>query len=152
MVRNICITGEEENVKTYYINDGNISNVADLCEKDDLINKSKETTNKLIQLIINSINSKKHSIRPFYIKYPNETLGSIFSLNLVATIDDERYLVHVEKNYPRPRAVDTLPLSLDRQNAEITEKYISRTRLITGSSEFEQFMIDDHSVPNDWKF
>lgn len=152
MVRNICITGEEENVKTYNINDGNISNVSYLCEKEDLINKSKETTNKLIQLIINSINSKKHSIRPFYIKYPNETLGSIFSLNLVATIDDERYLVHVEKNYPRPRAADTLPLSLDRQNAEITEKYISRTRLITGSSEFEQFMIDEHSVPNNWNF
>lgn len=152
MVRNICITGEEENVKTYYINNGNISNVADLCEEEDLINKSKETTNKLIQLILNSINSKKYSIRPFYIKYPDETLCSIFSLNLVAAIDDERYLVHIEKNYPRPGAGDTLPLSLDGQNAEITEKYISRTRLITGSSEFEQFMIDDHSVPNDWKF
>ena len=152
MVRNICITGEEENVKTYYINNGNISNVADLCKEEDLINKSKETTNKLILLILNSINSKKHSIRPFYIKYPNETLGSIFSLNLVVAIDDERYLVHIEKNYPRPGAVNTLPSSLNRQNVEITEKYISQTRMITGSSEFEQFMIDDYSVPNDWKF
>ena len=95
MVRNICITGEEENVKTYNIYNGNISNVSYLCEKEDLINKSKETTNKLIQLILNSINSKKYSIRPFYIKYPDETLASIFSLNLVATIDDERYLVHI---------------------------------------------------------
>lgn len=63
---------------------------------------AKKPQNKLIELIFNSINSNKHSIRPFYIKYPNETLCSIFSLNLVAAIDDERYLVHIEKNYPRP--------------------------------------------------
>ena len=88
----------------------------------------------------------------YYIKYPDETLTSIFSLNLIATIDDERYLVHIEKNYQRPGAVNTLPSSLNRQNAEITEKYISQTRLITGSSEFEQFMIDDHSVSNNWNF
>lgn len=66
--------------------------------------------------------------------------------------DDEHYLVHIEKNYPRPGAANTLSLSLNRQNAEITKKYIYQTRLITGYSEFEQFMIDDHSVPNDWKF
>ena len=152
MVRNICITGEEENVKTYYISNRNISNVADLCKEEDLINNSKETTNKLIQLIFNSINSKKHSIRPFYIKYPDETLCSIFSLNLVAAIDDERYLVHIESNYPRLGAVNTHLLPLNKQNMEIAKKYISQTRMITGSSEFEQFMIDDHSVPNDWKF
>ena len=64
-------------------------------------------------------------IMNYYIKYPDETLTSIFSLNLIATIDDERYLVHIESNYPRPGAVNTLPSSLNRQNAEITEKYIS---------------------------
>ena len=64
-------------------------------------------------------------IMNYYIKYPDETLGSIFSLNLVSSIDDERYLVHIESNYPRPGAGNTLPSSLNRQNAEITEKYIS---------------------------
>ena len=88
----------------------------------------------------------------YYIKYPDETLASIFSLNLVATIDDERYLVHIESNYPRPSAVNTHLLPLNKQNMEITKNYIYQTRLITGSSEFEQFMIDDHSVLNDWKF
>lgn len=66
--------------------------------------------------------------------------------------DDERYLVHIEKNYPRPGTVNILSSSLNRQNAEITKKYISQMRLITSSLEFEQFMIVDHSVPNDWKF
>lgn len=66
--------------------------------------------------------------------------------------DDERYLVHIEKSYPRPGTVNTLPSSFNRQNAEITEKYIYQTRLITSSLECEQFMIDDHSVLNDWKF
>lgn len=66
--------------------------------------------------------------------------------------DDENYLVHIEKSYPRLSAVNTLLLSLNRQNAEIIKKYIYQTRLITSYSEFEQFMIDDHSVPNDWKF
>ena len=88
----------------------------------------------------------------YYIKYPDETLASIFSLNLVATIDDEHYLIHIESNYPRLGAVNTHLLPLNKQNMEIAKKYISQTRMITGSSEFEQFMIDVHSVPNDWKF
>lgn len=39
--------------------------------------------------------------------------------------DDERYLVHIEKSYSRSGAVNTLPLSLNRQNAEIIKIYIS---------------------------
>lgn len=151
LVRNICITGEEETVKTYHV-DGHLSNIVDSCKEEELIHGSKEDTKRLLELIIDSIVSKKHSIRPFYLKYSDETLISIFSLNLVVTIDDERYLVHIENYYPRPNAVDTLQKSLDKYDTEMTERYISQTRTITGSSEFEQLMKDDYSLPDNWKF